>query len=59
MKDLFLLPVWLDALINRRIHWRGHQFLVGNFTRLRSASVPLDVRRRVRRVRRLRAQHGD
>ena len=59
MKDLFLLPVWFDALINRRIHWRGHQFLVGNFTRLRSARVPRDVRRRVRRVRRLRAQHGE
>ena len=59
MKDLFLLPVWFDALINRRIHWRGHKFLVGNFTRLRSARVPLSVRRRVRRVRRLRSQHGD
>ena len=57
VKDLFLLPVWLDALLNRRIHWRGHQFLVGNFTRLRSARVPLSVRRRVRRVRRLRSQH--
>ena len=59
VKDLFLLPVWLDALVNRRIHWRGHQFLVGNLTRLRSASVPRDVRRRVRRVRRLRAQHDE
>jgi ceramide glucosyltransferase len=59
VKDVFLLPVWLDALINPRIHWRGHQFLVGNFTRLRSARVPRSVRRRVRRVRRLRAQHGD
>ena len=59
VKDLFLLPVWLDALINRRIHWRGHKFLVGNFTRLRSARVPRSVRRRVRRVRRLRSQHGD
>lgn len=59
MKDLFLMPVWFDALVNRRIHWRGHQFLVGNFTRLRSARVPRSVRRRVRRVRRLRAQHGE
>jgi ceramide glucosyltransferase len=58
VKDLFLLPVWFDALINRRIHWRGHQFLVGNFTRLRVARVPRSVRRRVRRVRRLRSQHG-
>jgi len=57
VKDLFLLPVWFDALINRRIHWRGHQFLVGNFTRLHSARIPRDVRRRVRRVRRLRSRH--
>lgn len=59
VKDLFLLPVWFDALINRRIHWRGHKFLVGNFTRLRSARIPRDVRQRVRRVRRLRSQHDD
>ncbi len=59
IKDLFLLPVWFDALINRRIHWRGHQFLIGNFTRLHEARVPRDVRRRVRRVRRLRSQHGE
>ena len=60
VKDLFLMPVWFDALVNRRIHWRGHQFLVGNFTRLRSARVPRSVRRRVRRVRRLRSQqHGE
>ncbi|WP_435009522.1 ceramide glucosyltransferase [Tundrisphaera lichenicola] len=59
IKDLFLLPVWFDALINRRIHWRGHKFLVGNFTRLRLARVPRDVRRRVRRVRKLRSHHGD
>ncbi len=58
-KDLFLLPVWVDALINRKIQWRGHQFLVGNFTRLRSARVPRSVRRRVLRVRRLRSQHGE
>jgi len=59
VKDLFLLPVWFDALVNQRIHWRGHKFLVGNFTRLRSARIPRDVRRRVRRVRRLRSQHGE
>ncbi len=56
VKDLFLLPVWFDALVNRKIHWRGHKFLVGRFTRLRSARVPRDVRRRVRRVRRLRSR---
>jgi ceramide glucosyltransferase len=57
VKDLFLLPVWLDALFNRRVQWRGHRFLVGRFTRLRRARVPRSVRRRVRRVRRLRARN--
>ena len=59
IKDLFLLPVWFDALINRRIQWRGHRFLIGNFTRLRDADVTSEVRRRVRRVRRLRHRHGE
>ena len=57
VKDLFLLPVWFDALVNRRIDWRGHRLLVGPFTRLRLARVPRTVRRRVRRVRRLRFRH--
>jgi ceramide glucosyltransferase len=57
VKDLFLLPVWFDALVNRRIDWRGHRFLVGPFTRLRLARAPRTVRRRVRRVRRLRYRH--
>ena len=57
LKDLFLLPVWCDALVNRRVQWRGHRFLVGKTTRLRQARVPRSVRRRVRRVRRLRSQH--
>jgi ceramide glucosyltransferase len=57
VKDLFLLPVWFDALVNRRIDWRGHRLLVGPFTRLRLARVPRTVRRRVRRVRRLRHRH--
>jgi ceramide glucosyltransferase len=56
VKDLLLLPVWFDALINRRIDWRGHRLLVGRFTRLRLARVPRMVRRRVRRVRRLRTR---
>ena len=59
VKDLLLLPVWFDALVNQRVHWRGHKFLVGRFTRLRAARVPRTVRRRVRRVRRLRSRHGD
>ncbi|MHC5538160.1 ceramide glucosyltransferase [Singulisphaera rosea] len=57
VKDLFLLPVWFDALVNQRVQWRGHRFLVGRFTRLRSARVPRTVRRRVRRVRWHRSQH--
>jgi ceramide glucosyltransferase len=59
IKDLFLIPVWFDALVNDRVHWRGHRFLVGRFTRLRQARVPRTVRRRVRRVRRLRMRHDD
>ena len=57
IKDLFLLPVWFDALVNRRVHWRGHRFLIGRFTRLRREKTPRDVRRRVRRVRKLRDRH--
>jgi ceramide glucosyltransferase len=57
IKDLFLLPVWFDALFNRSVRWRGHRFLIGRFTRLRLARVPRTVRRRVRRVRRLRSRH--
>jgi ceramide glucosyltransferase len=47
VKDLFLLPVWFDALL-----------LVCSFTRLRLARVPRTVRRRVRRVRRFRLKRG-
>ncbi len=57
VKDLLLLPVWFDALVNKRIQWRGHRFLVGRYTRLRLARPPRDVRRRVRRVQRLRTRH--
>lgn len=58
-KDLLLLPVWFDAIVNRRIHWRGHRFLIGRMTRLRSTRATRQVRRRVRRVHRLRNQAGD
>ena len=58
LKDLFLLPVWFDALVNRRVQWRGHRFLVGRYTRLRLARVPRSVRRRVRHIRKIRLQHG-
>ena len=50
VKDILLLPVWLDAVLNRRVQWRGHRFLVGRMTRLRRARVPRRVRRRVSRV---------
>ena len=54
VKDLLLLPVWLDAMVDQRVQWRGHRFLVGRYTRLRLARAPRDVRRRVRRVRKFR-----
>lgn len=57
VKDLFLMPLWLDALVSRGIMWRGNRFLIGRLTRLRRARVPLQVRRRVRRLRRLRSRH--
>ena len=56
IKDLLLLPVWFDAIMNNRVHWRGHRFLVGRYTRLRSARASRLVRRRVRSVRRFRTQ---
>lgn len=56
VKDLFMLPIWLDALVNRKIQWRGHRLMVGRFTRLRAARVPREVRRRVRRVRKFRSR---
>ncbi len=58
VKDLFMLPIWLDSLVNRRITWRGHKLVVGRFTRLRAARVPRAVRERVRRVRRLRHRNS-
>lgn len=54
VKDLLMLPVWFDAIVNTRVQWRGHRFFVGRATRLRPARVPLSVRRRVRRVQRFR-----
>jgi ceramide glucosyltransferase len=58
-KDLLLLPLWFDAIVNSRVQWRGHRFHVGRLTRLREARVPRHVRRRVRRVRRFRTQSGN
>jgi ceramide glucosyltransferase len=56
LKDLFMLPIWFDALVNRRISWRGHRFVVGRFTRVRSRKTTRAVRERVRRVRIARKQ---
>jgi len=57
-KDILLLPLWFDAIVNSRVQWRGHRFHVGRLTRLRLARVPRDVRRRFRRVRRYRYLHS-
>ena len=57
VKDILLLPVWFNAIMNRRVNWRGHRFLVGRMTRLRLARIPRQVRNRVWRVRRFRSQH--
>ena len=57
VKDILLFPVWLNAIVNRRVLWRGHRFIIGRMTRLRAARVPRRVRRRVRRVRKGRRQN--
>jgi ceramide glucosyltransferase len=59
IKDVLLLPLWFDAIVNSRVQWRGHRFRVGRLTRLRQARVPRHVRRRVRRVRRYRIQQSN
>jgi len=57
-KDILLLPVWFDAILNRRVLWRGHRFMIGRMTRLREVDVSSrQVRRRARRVRKLRARN--
>jgi ceramide glucosyltransferase len=56
IKDLFLLPIWFDALFDRRVHWRGNTFSIGKFTRLHHAGISRHVRKRVRRVRRHRSR---
>ena len=60
-KDILLLPVWFDAILNRRVLWRGHRFMIGRLTRLREVDISSrQVRRRARLVRKLRARndHG-
>lgn len=51
VKDLFLFPVWFDALVNNRIHWRGHKLLIGRYTRLRYARRDREELRQRRRIR--------
>lgn len=58
LKDLVLLLVWIDALVESRVVWRGHRLFVGRFTRLRRGRPPRRVRRRVSRVRRIRSRRG-
>jgi ceramide glucosyltransferase len=59
MKDLFLLPIWLDAVVSRRVMWRGHRLYIGRFTRLRAVPMSRDARRRARRLRVFRARRVD
>ncbi len=56
LKDLVLLAIWLDALFDDRVNWRGHRFHVGKFTRLREGRTPRLVRKRVQHIRRIRRQ---
>ena len=61
-KDILLLPVWFDAILNQRVLWRGHRFTIGRLTRLREVDTSSrQVRRRARLVRKLRARddHGN
>jgi ceramide glucosyltransferase len=59
IKDILLLPVWFDAIVNRRVIWRGNRFLIGRMTRLRRARVGRGIRRRFRGERRVRPQNPD
>ncbi len=57
IKDILLFPVWLDAILNQRVQWRGHRFSVGRMTRLRRVSIPRRTRRSLSRVRKLRPRN--
>jgi ceramide glucosyltransferase len=59
VKDILLLPVWFDAIVNRRVLWRGNRFLIGRMTRLRRAQVSGKPRRRLRGKRRLPPRNPD
>ena len=56
VKDMLLLPIWFDAIVDNRVQWRGNRFKIGRYTRLRLARVPRSVRQRVRRVRKFRSE---
>jgi ceramide glucosyltransferase len=59
VKDILLFPVWLDAILNQRVQWRGNRFSIGRMTRLRRARVARGARRRVSRVRKIRSQNSE
>ena len=48
IKDLMLLPLWFDALLNSHVQWRGNRFYVGRMTRLSPDPSPRGARRRGR-----------
>jgi ceramide glucosyltransferase len=58
-KDILLLPVWFDAIVNRRVQWRGHRFVIGRMTRLRRPSKVDPVRRLRLKKRRMRPGRGE
>lgn len=39
IKDLMLLPLWFDALVNTHVQWRGHRLYVGRLTRLQPVAT--------------------
>ncbi len=49
IKDLMLLPLWFDALLNSHVQWRGHRFHVGRLTRLQPVRTAreVDLQRRI------------
>ncbi|MDG3003336.1 glycosyltransferase [Paludisphaera mucosa] len=44
IKDLMILPLWFDALLNSHVQWRGHRFYVGRLTRLLPDATPRGAR---------------
>jgi len=48
IKDLMLLPLWFDGLLNSHVQWRGHRFYVGRLTRLQPVRVAIQAEGRRR-----------